>query len=117
MVQWSEIRNIPITVLLVTQVMGLVFNDVNDDIITNVAITNPQSIQFQLASSSTSANKTISIEYATSATGPWTTVRNILNSEVSTSFTLFTTNLNLTGAYYLRIVMSLRTGGSIIWIM
>lgn len=91
---------------------GVGFNDVNDDIITNVAITNPQSIQFQLASSSTSANKTISIEYATSATGPWTTVRNILNSEVSTSFTLFTTNLNLTGAYYLRIVMSSRTGGS-----
>ena len=91
---------------------GTGFNDTNDDIITTTFISNPQSISFWLSRTSSTANKTLSIEYSTSSTGPWTTVRDILVSEVTTTHKLFTTSLNLTGDYYLRIIMSQRSGGS-----
>lgn len=91
---------------------GTGFNDTNDDIITTTFVTNPQTITFWLSRSSSTANKTLSVEYSTSNTGPWTTVRDILVGEVTTTHQLFTTSLNLTGDYYLRIVMSQRSGGS-----
>lgn len=91
---------------------GTGFNTTNDDIITSTFVTDPLNIAFWLASSSTGANKTLTIQYSTSNTGPWTNVRDIINSEVTTTHQLFSTNLNLTGNYYLRILMSQRSGGS-----
>jgi hypothetical protein len=91
---------------------GTGFNTTNDNIITNTSLTNPQTISFWLASSSTGSNKTFSIQYSLSLTGPWTVARDILNSEVTTTHQEFTTNLNLTGDYYLRLIMSQRSGGS-----
>ncbi|MCK7589699.1 T9SS type A sorting domain-containing protein [Subsaxibacter sp. CAU 1640] len=91
---------------------GTGFNSTNDDIITSIAVTNPTNITFWLARSSNTSNKTLSVQYSTSNTGPWTNVRDILNGEVTETHQLFTTNLNLTGNYYLRIVMSQRSGGS-----
>ncbi len=91
---------------------GVGFNSTNDNIVTSSAITNPQTLTFWLASSSSSSNKTLSIQYSTSSSGPWTTVRDILNSEVTITHQEFTINLNLTGDYYFNIEMTQRSGNS-----
>jgi hypothetical protein len=91
---------------------GTGFNTNGDEIITNAVVTNPQSVSIWLASSSTGSNKTFSIQYSLTATGPWTSARDILNSEVTTTHQEFTATLNLTGDYYLRLAMTQRSGGS-----
>lgn len=91
---------------------GTGFNSTGDDIITNSVVTNPNVMTFWLARASNTSNKTISIQYSTSNTGPWTTARDIVVSEVTTIHQEFTVNLNLTGDYYLRIAMTQRSGGS-----
>lgn len=91
---------------------GTGFNSTGDEIITTTVLTNPDVITFWLARSSSTANKTFSVQYSTSNSGPWTTVRDILNGEVTTTHQEFTTNLGLTGDYYIRLAMTQRTGGS-----
>ncbi|MBT8277807.1 MAG: lamin tail domain-containing protein [Bacteroidia bacterium] len=91
---------------------GTGFNSTGDEIITTTVLTNPDVITFWLARSSSTENKTFSIQYSLSNTGPWTTVRDILNGEVTTTHQEFTTNLGLTGDYYIRLAMTQRTGGS-----
>ena len=91
---------------------GVGFNSTNDNIITSSAITNPQALKLWLASSGTANNKTLSIQYSTSSSGPWTTARAILNGEVTTTHQEFTVNLNLTGDYYLNIETTQRSGNS-----
>ncbi len=91
---------------------GTGFNTLGDEIITNSVITNPQTSTLWLARTSSTANKTLSIEYSTSNTGPWTSARDILVGEVTTTHQEFTINLNLVGDYYIRIAMTQRDGGS-----
>ncbi|WP_397363950.1 Calx-beta domain-containing protein [Olleya sp. R77988] len=91
---------------------GTGFNTNGDEIITSSILTNPQTLTLWLARSSSTANKTLSVQYSTTNTGPWTSARDILVGEVTTTHQEFTVNLNLTGDYFLRIAMTQRTGGS-----
>ncbi|MFM1875452.1 MAG: hypothetical protein RL266_1189, partial [Bacteroidota bacterium] len=91
---------------------GTGFNDQGDDIITTTFLTDPQEVVFWLARSSSTANKTMSVEYSTSSSGPWTSAQDILVGSTTTTFQEFTVALNLSGDYYLRFHMSQRTGGS-----
>ncbi|WP_353777310.1 hypothetical protein [Winogradskyella sp. 3972H.M.0a.05] len=91
---------------------GTGFNSTGDEIITTNVVSNPQQIEFQLARSASTANKTFSVQYSTNNTGPWTTAQDILVGSVTTSHQLFTVPLSLTGDYYIRLVMSQRSGGS-----
>lgn len=91
---------------------GTGFNSTGDNIITNAILTNPQTLTLWLARTSSTDNRTLSIEYSTSNTGPWTSARDILVSEVTTTHEEFTVNLDLVGDFYLRIAMTQRVGGS-----
>ncbi|MFB9051830.1 choice-of-anchor D domain-containing protein [Formosa undariae] len=91
---------------------GVGFNDVNDFIVTTVAITNPESIQFSLARSSVSDQRTLSIQYSTATSGPWTEAENITVGQTTETHQLFAINLNLTGDYYIQVIMTYRAGGS-----
>jgi hypothetical protein len=91
---------------------GTGFNSTGDEIVTNSILTNPQTLTLWLARTSSIENRTLSIEYSTSNTGPWTSARDILVNEVTTTHEEFTINLNLVGDYFLRIAMTQRTGGS-----
>ena len=90
---------------------GTGFNHVNDDIYTGSTITNPQSIVFWLGRSSNTSNKTFSVQYSTDGT-TWNVAQDILVGSVTTTHQQFTVALNLTGVYYLRFIMSQRSGGS-----
>ena len=91
---------------------GTGFNGTGDDIITTSAITNPLEIVFWLARSSSTSNRTLSVEYSTSSSGPWTSAQDILVGSVTTTHQEFTVPLNLSGNYYLRFNISQHSGGS-----
>lgn len=98
---------------------GIGFNTSNDDLITTSTLINPASIEFYGSASSSGADYTMTIQYSTSSSGPWTNatggvlVANGLNSgDITTSWQLFTITLNLTGNYYLRFIQNPRSGGS-----
>ncbi|MEZ5004341.1 MAG: choice-of-anchor D domain-containing protein [Chitinophagales bacterium] len=98
---------------------GIGFNTSNDDLITTSTLINPASIEFYGSASSAGADYTMTIQYSTSSSGPWTNatggvlVANGLNTgDVTTSWQLFTITLNLTGNYYLRFIQNPRSGGS-----
>lgn len=91
---------------------GTGFNDQGDDIITTTFLTDPQEVVFWLSRSSSTENKTFSIEYSSSSSGPWTSAQDILVGSTTTTFQEFTVPLNLSGDYYLRFHMSQRSGGS-----
>ncbi len=91
---------------------GIGFNSTGDEIITNSILTNPQTLTLWLARTASIADRTLSVEYASSNTGPWTSARDILVGEVTTTHQEFTVNLNLVGDYFLRIAMTQRSGGS-----
>ena len=91
---------------------GTGFNDIGDEIITTSTYTNPQTLTMWLARSTSADNRTLSIQYSTSNTGPWTSARDILVEEVTTTHQEFTIDINQTGDYYIRIAITQRTGGS-----
>ncbi|MHA7942623.1 choice-of-anchor D domain-containing protein [Formosa sp. 3Alg 14/1] len=91
---------------------GVGFNNTNDFIVTSVAVTNPESIQFNLAKSSVSDQRTLSIQYSTTTSGPWIETDNITVGQTTETHQLFSFNLNLTGDYYIRVIMTQRSGGS-----
>ncbi|MUU78490.1 choice-of-anchor D domain-containing protein [Winogradskyella endarachnes] len=96
---------------------GIGFNTNNDDIITSIAITDPTSLSFIARASGGTSNYTINFEYATTPTGPWTTVSSIVangsnTGDITTTANTFNINLNLIGDYYIRILQSPRSGGS-----
>ncbi len=91
---------------------GVGFNSIGDEIITSSLLSNPQTLTMWLARSSSTANKTFSVQYALSNSGPWTSVRDILVGEVTTTHQEFISNFNLTGDYYIRIAITQRTGGT-----
>ncbi len=91
---------------------GTGFNSTVDNIITNSVLTNPQVLTLWLSRSGSTENKTLSIQYSVSNAGPWTSARDFLVSDATTTHQEFTVILNLTGDYYIRIIMSQRTGGS-----
>lgn len=90
---------------------GTGFNTTNDDIHTGGTLTNPQRVEFWLARSSSTANKTMSVQYSTDGS-TWNVAQDILVGSVTTTHQFFSVTLNLTGTYYLRFVMSQRSGGS-----
>ncbi|WP_179316613.1 beta strand repeat-containing protein [Winogradskyella undariae] len=97
---------------------GIGFNDNNDHIITSASIVNPASINFNARASGSTSNFTINIQYATSNSGPWTTAETIVangsNTGTITDVTqAFSYTLDLTGTYFLRILQSPRSGGSL----
>ena len=91
---------------------GIGFNDLNDFIVTKTVVTNPETIQFQLARTSSTDERNLSIQYATSLTGPWTEAGNISTDQTSESHQLTSIPLNLIGEFHIRIIMSYRIGGS-----
>jgi hypothetical protein len=96
---------------------GIGFNSTSDDIITASTLTNASNITFYAAASSGTANYTIQIQYGTSSSGPWTVAASLSangsnTGDVTTTFQPFDLPLGLSGAHYLRILMSARSGGS-----
>lgn len=90
---------------------GTGFNSTGDYISTGVTVTNPQRVDFWLARSSSTANKTFSVQYSTDGS-TWNVAQDILVGSVTTTHQFFSVTLNLTGVYYLRFEMSQRSGGS-----
>ncbi|MGJ5641699.1 choice-of-anchor D domain-containing protein [Formosa sp. S-31] len=91
---------------------GVGFNTEDDQLTTTAPLTNPETISFWLKRSSSLSNRTLSIQYAETLTGSWTTQKDILVSDVTETHQEFTIPLQLTGLYYIRIIMTQRTAGS-----
>ncbi|WP_066222408.1 choice-of-anchor D domain-containing protein [Formosa haliotis] len=100
------------TPLPATSGNGVGFNDLHDYIVTKSALTNPKSIKFQLAKSVATTTRSLSIQYSTTGSGSWNDVETITAETTSTTHQEFNINLNLTGLYFIRIIMSHREGGS-----
>jgi len=95
---------------------GTGFNSTGDDIITTVSISNPSSISFQGAASGSTSSFTIKVQYATSSSGPWTdevtlTANGSNTGTITSTWNLFNFPL-VSGAHFLRIIMSARSIGS-----
>lgn len=96
---------------------GVGFNTTADDIITTNAITGASSITFVATASSNSANFTLKVQYSTSAAGPWTDITTLTangsnTGTVTDSWKNYNYSISPIGIYYLRFVMSARSGGS-----
>lgn len=96
---------------------GVGFNSTNDDIITTNAISGSSSISFIASASSGTANFTMKVQYSTSSSGSWTDISTISangsnTGDVTTTWNTFNIAISPSGTYYLRFLMSARSGGS-----
>lgn len=96
---------------------GVGFNSAPDDIITTIANTGSSSISFRASASGATANFTMKVQYSTSSTGLWTDISTIVadgsnTGDVTTTWKTFTSPISVSGTYFLRFLMSARSGGS-----
>lgn len=88
---------------------GLVFNAVNDNVITPL-IVNPQSLTFSKKRSSNTTAWTLNIEASTSTSGPWTSVYTTSTISTTCEFTTVDLSAYNTGSYYFRLIDQRTTG-------
>jgi hypothetical protein len=97
----------------VTGTYGAGFNQVGQMMTSKYPFINPTSLSFSGRSSTAPGNFTIVVQYSSDGT-TWTTPASgtFASGTWTTTATTKTTTFNLTGAYYIRIYMSARTGHS-----
>lgn len=93
--------------------LGVGFNSTNDALTTSALITDPASISFDVKRTTSSGSKTFEIQYSSDGAS-WTSAASFSNADITTgSHENKTVSLNLTGDYYIRFILSQRSGGSI----